>query len=66
MSGPSDPSDGPRRGGARGPDGPEPVGSAAVAIGLRESQRAALSASLGVLLGTILAELARRARGGGI
>jgi hypothetical protein len=53
----------PSRVAGRRPDGPEPVESSRVQeIGLSEPQRVALSASLGVVLGTLLAELARRAR----
>ena len=53
----------PGRAAARGPAGPEPVESADVQeAGLSEPGRAALSASLGVILGTVLAELGRLAR----
>jgi hypothetical protein len=56
----------PGRAAARGPPGPEPVESADVQeAGLTEPHRAALSASLGVILGTVLAELGRRARARG-
>ena len=49
--------------GAAGPVGADPMESADVReAGLSEPGRAALSASLGVILGTILAELGRRAR----
>ena len=51
---------------ARGPGGPEPVESADVQeAGFTEPRRAAVSASLGVILGTVLAELGRRARARG-
>ena len=47
---------------AGSPAGPEPVESADIQeAGHSEPGRAALSASLGVILGTVLAELGRRA-----
>ena len=63
--GPKGPDQTTPRGEAHGPAGPAPVEPADTQeVGLRELQRAILSTSLGVLLGTVLAELGRRARRG--
>ena len=60
-SGEPDGDEAPARAAARAPGGPEPVESADVReAGLPEPHRAALSASLGVILGAVLAELGRR------
>ncbi|MGH2682019.1 MAG: hypothetical protein ACRDIX_02160 [Actinomycetota bacterium] len=60
--GPREPGEGPGRAEPPGAGNPEPVESADVQeFGLGEPHRAMVSASLGLLLGTALAELARRA-----